>query len=855
MNGDSAVNARETLHAWVEIDDPAEVIRRARALAPEERRAIAVELPRYLRDRRDAAEFRWLDNAVITSLLVAGAATISGAAGVAAWVCRTEMRTAGGVINGDWGFWLLVREAVADRPEAWRSDLARRVAARMRVNGERWREFPLWLLAAELIRDLGEEPPTDDAFVVMWAQKSPARVQLEHDPFLDTLLPRLFEVDGLGSGLSFHGALVTLARDGRIKRETLLDGCVARFLRGGQVADLRWFVQLYESLEPAVDEAAARLRDLIRLLPAAPAPVAELALREIRRVDEAQPLTGDIFAEVADAVLFRQEKKLVRAALTWLDRTARKRDRVDATLRAITVLLDAEDLDLRERAEKIAAKHAAKASADTRAALSVESAKAPMALPGPPPFTPREHPAPIASPAELAEEVSATMRVTPDEALYALDRLLAGLVECSYRDAEGTRTALARVLPDAANEASAPDATQVATWLTRITARFTASEAPRGLRVLLGRLQRKPAWYTQGFRPLPERFIAWRMHEIPAAAGRSPVLLATPTAASGHVDADVLVSRMRRLEEARLAPLPSDLCQAMLRVHRDIGADTLAAAARLSSDAGRTLASWFAAGGLPDPEVTCANVTLPGPYPPFEASPRMLATVTAKADVPGDIAALCRLPWTGTWQSLPKGYYRGGLSLWPTLLPSHREVTAAHMVPYLPEWSQYWQDPGTVLLAMAEADGPAGAATATVLAYGLSAQTKAERAGSVDAVLAFSGRGQLPARELGDAIPTLYRQGRLKINRVAEALDETARAGPHADVWTVLATALPRLLPVRGERAAAGLPDLLALATRTAEAAGARDGLAGLSDVAGRGGTSRLVREAARLHRTLAQES
>ncbi|MFG2005423.1 DUF6493 family protein [Spirillospora sp. NPDC048911] len=850
MNAQETMNARETLDEWVALGDPAEVIRRARALAPAGRRAVALDLPRYLRERRDAAEWRWLGDDVTTPLLVAGAATIGGAAGAAAWVWRTELQSAA------WGPrdlrtpGALIRDAVADRPDAWRSDFARRVAARLRVNGTRWREYAYWALAAELIRELGEEPPTDDAFVLSWARDSQWRVPLERDPFLDTLLPRLFEVDGLGSELSFHGTLVTLAREGRIKREALLDGCVARFLRGGQAADLRWFVRLYESLEPAVNEAAARLRDLVRVLPAAPAPVAELALREIRRVDETEPLAADVFAEVADAVLFRPEKKLVRAALIWLDRTARKRDRVDATLRAVTVLLDADDLDLRERAAKMAAKHGPKASAETRAALAVEPARAPVSVLGPPPFTPRAQPAPIASPAELAEEVSAAMRATSDGTFSVLERLLAGLVECAYRDAEGTRTALARVLTDPEPE----DAAQVVGWLTQSAMRFMSSEAPEGVRGLLAKFQRKPAWYEKGTRPLPERFFTWRTGEIPAAVGRSPVLLATPTAASGHLDAEVLVHRMRLLEEAEIVPLRSDLCQALLRVHRDFGSDTVAAAGRLSSDAGRTLASWLAEGGMPDPEITYANVTLASPFYPYEASPRVLATVTAQAGVPKDIAALCRLPETGRWQSLPKGYYSGAIGLWPTLLPSHREVTAAHMLPLLPEWVEYWRDPGPAFLALAEADGPAGAATATVLATGLSARTRSERAGAVDAVLAFSGRGQLPARELGDAIATLHRQGRLKINRAAESLDETARAGAHADVWTILATALPRLLPVRGERAAAGLPDLLALATRTAEAVGARDDLAGLADVAARGGSSRLVREAARLHRTLTKE-
>ncbi|NDU75596.1 hypothetical protein GWI34_23660 [Actinomadura sp. DSM 109109] len=49
-----------------------------------------------------------------------------------------------------------------------------------------------------------------------------------------------------------------------------------------------------------------------------------------------------------------------------------------------------------------------------------------------------------------------------------------------------------------------------------------------------------------------------------------------------------------------------------------------------------------------------------------------------------------------------------------------------------------------------------------------------------------------------------------------------------------------------------GVPDLLALATRLAETTGATGAVPGVEEVAARGGSSRLVRESARLHRTLA---
>ncbi|GAA2888184.1 hypothetical protein GCM10010517_52120 [Streptosporangium fragile] len=72
-------------------------------------------------------------------------------------------------------------------------------------------------------------------------------------------------------------------------------------------------------------------------------------------------------------------------------------------------------------------------------------------------------------------------------------------------------------------------------------------------------------------------------------------------------------------------------------------------------------------------------------------------------------------------------------------------------------------------------------------------------------------------------------------------------AGAHAEVWPVLAEALPPLLPGTGEKPGAGLGDLLAVAVKAATLTGARADIPALAAVAGRGGAGRPVREARRL--------
>jgi hypothetical protein len=87
----------------------------------------------------------------------------------------------------------------------------------------------------------------------------------------------------------------------------------------------------------------------------------------------------------------------------------------------------------------------------------------------------------------------------------------------------------------------------------------------------------------------------------------------------------------------------------------------------------------------------------------------------------------------------------------------------------------------------------------------------------------------------------------VKLNRAVLSLTDVHRAGATAAVWSLLGAALPVLLP----GAPRGLPDLLELASVVAAASGATGEIEGLTEVAEKKGSSRLLKEARRLRTVL----
>ncbi|MFI6541207.1 hypothetical protein ACIBHY_52765 [Nonomuraea sp. NPDC050547] len=203
------------------------------------------------------------------------------------------------------------------------------------------------------------------------------------DPLLGSLLPRIFEAEGAGRVLReergepvptrWPALLRRLPAEGRVSRAELLDGCLRRFLRGGDEIGLRFFVRLHHLLDPTPQEAGARVRDYLRLLPAAPGAVAELALAQIGYGGAAA--AGEV-VETIGALTFRPEARL---ALEGLRRLERELPHAAEPAPALAAAFGHASYEVQGRAARIALRHAA-AFAPGGAAIAEAAPLLPAAL-------------------------------------------------------------------------------------------------------------------------------------------------------------------------------------------------------------------------------------------------------------------------------------------------------------------------------------------------------------------------------------------------------------------------------------------------------------------------------------------
>ncbi|WP_062437277.1 hypothetical protein [Herbidospora daliensis] len=298
------MNAWEQVGKYVDAGDDAGLAAHVGSLTEADRKAVAGELPRRLagRSRAEVAD-------QAGAFRVAGAACFSGAAQVAAWLGRRELRLPRRPRDDA----VRIAEILRPRDERWRRDLAHRLVTGLRPGDRRgWQNVdgqPGYDLAARLAIETGIEVPENDAFVVGWLWDVCHRFWhggklgvLRDDPFLDVLTPRVFTAEGVAAPIvhdgkwnsaynenTFIGALAALAAEGRLDRRALLDGCAGRFLTHGHDRDIEPFTLLWERLRP--EPAEVPVVDLVRVLPVAAPPLAQLAVGELGRV----PLDTDVF--------------------------------------------------------------------------------------------------------------------------------------------------------------------------------------------------------------------------------------------------------------------------------------------------------------------------------------------------------------------------------------------------------------------------------------------------------------------------------------------------------------------------------------------------------------------------------
>ena len=180
------------------------------------------------------------------------------------------------------------------------------------------------------------------------------------------------------------------------------------------------------------------------------------------------------------------------------------------------------------------------------------------------------------------------------------------------------------------------------------------------------------------------------------------------------------------------------------------------------------------------------------------------------------------------------------------VLPGHREIVAAHCLPYVAAAAEQGADDGLAILgALARAAGPFGPAMALALAHGLTARRDADRVAAVDAIVHLAATDGLDAALVGRELALLITGGRTDVDRVAEALSLAGRGGVWHVVWAIAHTVVPALL--RLEQRPAGLPALLAVASSAAAATGARAHLPELTAVIDHTADTRLREEASHL--------
>ncbi|WNI26043.1 DUF6493 family protein [Streptomyces sp. ITFR-16] len=840
--------------------------------------------------RKESRAWEWGERTrVRKAVLVAGAGCHTGAAGCATWIGAREMR--------DWVHspypWVL--EVLADRDPAWLADLARRLAARA-VESETEYRF-----VSELARRADCPLPVSDGMVRAWTdrvnstrwQSRPQRPLIDvlrAEPDLDVLVPHLLEMQELPPAVTWvdprtpddywPAAMATLATERLLDRDTLLDRCVTRLLRGGKASELRFCLLLLRTFEPTAQEEAERVADWAAMAADGPSTVAAHAQEVLTRLDERGELAVGRLAEVSGAVLFRPEKKVVRAQLVLLGKVLRREaSAADELLPVVAEAFGHPDTDIQERALKLVARRLPAASPAIReevaasacqlgpvhraAALAVfgelldeDTADAPYEEVLPPAPEPRRlGPSPAAT-AEVVEGVVALLR-TGSWDVPAFEQALDGLVRCAHTGRTGLTEAME---PAVAGQWWAGDIP-----LEEVDRRFSRNF--NGLHIvvasLLGRVSMRTIhdgrarWTGTGTccHAALDGVVYARLWEAAAEirTGALPFLLATPTWHTGALDPLELVERLRGYQRLGVTPRPVDFAQALLRVRRTGGEEAAARAALLGTAEGDRLAAWIRA-DEPVAPVLRAHVETEVPVAQgwwqrsMTVARRVLLTTKERLVVQQEFPRAFH--WLGRPYSPGRHrcyHWDDRSPQWIAVLPEDGETLAAWLLPSLTTCVEEQRGGAWCLPALAETGGEAAVGVHLALGYGLGARYPEDRLAAVDALLVLAAQGRLDAELLGGELAVLIEKELVKPGRLADSARTAAATGAYRTVLSVLAPVLPALLA--REQAPRGLSDLLAVAAECAERCGPPETgrIAGVAETAARGGTTQLVRQAARL--------
>ncbi|MGW4779716.1 DUF7824 domain-containing protein [Streptomyces filamentosus] len=825
---------------------------------------------------------RWVEaTRVRRALYVAGAGCHTGSAAAAAWLGGRDLlswRTEDG---------FLALRVLVDREADWRADVAYRLAAKPTVAEGSYD------LIRGLLEGSGAPVPATDGYVVGWTRRIAEGELLERlraDPQTPVLVahalsmrevPDLLAEPGKdGSAKRWSAALAALAEEGVIDRAEVVDLCVSRLLRGGRPRDLRFPLGMLQLVPPNAEERRDRIADWIGMTADGTSTVAGYAQKVLTGLALEGALPGGAFSEMTAGVLFRTEKKLLRAQLTLVNKVLAKNPALAAeVLPVVAEAFGHDDTEVQERALQVVARHLKAVNGRVRRELAeaasllgpAHRATAEVVFGGdlgegehlpyeeilPPVPEPQFLPGPVGTVEELMEDLLVQRR---SGGTMEFELALDGLVRHAHQDREGVASRVREMFADAY-------------WQDNASSFHLDHDhfrhGPRGteavLASLVGKVEQKrikkgmnqPVPMTSCVHGAMEATQDIRIWEIAhlIGGGTLPLLLSTPSRHTGGIDPLELVRRLREYADAGLEPAPVDLGHALLRVRRQDPSAARAAeeAESLGSAGGARLAAW-----LRSESPLEATVRF---HPRGEKESgrwwlvdRILVEMTKRATVRKEFPKAFH--WLGGsllpnarrcyhWEQVPE---HGA-----TLLPADRELLAACLLSSMASAvdGDSTRDVTGPLTLLAEGEGQVGRAVALVLAFGLGCRDADDRLRAVDALLVLAARGDLDAAQVGRDVAWLLAERSMKPNRLADAARTAAATGAYGTVWTILSAALPPLL--EAETPMRGLGELLAITADCAERCGATGELAGLERHATARGTSQLVTQAKRLWSALRQ--
>ncbi|MFI8824942.1 DUF6493 family protein [Streptomyces sp. NPDC053431] len=845
------------------------------------RKTVLTELKELRKEVRGWDWNRWNEQVEAQrALRVAGAGCHTGAAAAAAWIASRDLAGWGRNASDD------LLEVLADREPAWLADVARRLAERPAVADDDYG------LVHGLVVRSGSPAPATEAYLRGWTREmTDARLleRLRSDPQTPVLVPRVLELTETPDRLTWSvgpeapthwpTALKTLADEGVLDRAVLVEGCVARLLRGGRPRDLRFPLTLLQLLGTTGEERRGRVPDWLGMVADAPSPVAAYAQEVLAELALDGGLTVPQLAEMSGAVLFRTEKKLVRAQLTLLGKVLRREPgAAEELLPVVTDVFGHEDTAIQERGLALVGRHlagvdervreelagAAELLSPVHRAAAVElfgGAAVVDAGPYEEVLPPVPEPRPLAPAAETVAELMedlVTLARNPYESVEDFERALDGVVRHAYRDREALAAAVRETFAGEYWLERQDHVVRSSEGVLTVLAALVGGVRPAQLDIARRRRFQAPGCAHEALnRAVDVR--SWEVAWLMATAAPVPFLLATPTLHTGAVDPLVLVERLREYRDAGVEPLPVDLAQALLRVRKADPSAARAAreAAGLGTRAGARLADWLTAAESLAPGLRFLARSEDSRSSSWWLADRLVLAVrehrTIRKEFPPAFHWLGAEP-TESARGCGRYHWSALRPLWPGVLPDDRETLGAWLLPSLAGAAEC-EERGAAwgLTALAEADGPAGPAVHLALAIGLGCRHAEDRLTAVDALLVLAARGDLDPALLAARLSDLVAEGTVKPNRLADAVRTAASTGAYATVYAVLAALLPGLF--RAPKAVHGTGELVAVAAECVERCGASGEPAGLAETAARAGSSQLVTQARRLLAALGQNA